>query len=55
MVDAWLARGLEGFHVWKFALQRLEGQPPLQEAPAAESEGEGEEAQQEEEQGGAKA
>ena len=32
---AWLAPGLEGFKVWKFALKRLPGQPPLavEEAP----------------------
>lgn len=31
---AWLAGGLEGYKVWKFALKRLEGQPALKmEAP----------------------
>ena len=37
---AWLAAGLEGYKVWKFALKRLPGQPELQveEAPGEEDE-----------------
>ena len=42
---AWLAPGLEGYKVYKFALKRLPGQPELQveEVPPAEDEGEAEE------------
>ena len=29
MEDAWLASGLEGYKVWKFALKRLPGQLAL--------------------------
>ena len=39
MEKAWLALGLEGYRVWKFALKRLPGQPELA-VEVAQSEGE---------------